>query len=62
VIMRFYSDFKKSKGQEVRWHDVQGNLKTSDGKEYQYTLKQKTNFGKFPAYLLHTLQNSFGLR
>src|SRR5680860_1165092 len=29
--------------------------------EHRYTLKQKPNFGKFPAYLLNPLQNTFGL-
>ncbi len=44
VIMRFYSDYKKSKGQEIRWHDVQGNLKKWDGKNYSGYMRDIYNY------------------
>jgi hypothetical protein len=56
VIMRFYSDFKKSKEQEVRWHDVQGNLKTWNGQEYTRYMRDIYNYSntfslyKFDSY------------
>ncbi|HLF33017.1 MAG TPA: DUF4846 domain-containing protein [Cyclobacteriaceae bacterium] len=44
VIMRFYSDFIKSKGQVVSWHDVQGNLKTWNGMDYAKFMRDIYNY------------------
>jgi hypothetical protein len=44
IIMRFYSDYLRSRGRIIQWHDVNGKLKKYDGGNYERYMNDIYNF------------------
>jgi hypothetical protein len=51
IVMKLYSDYKKSRGEVIQWHDVNGKLRRYDNVNYEHYLNDIYNYSN--TYSLH---------